>query len=138
MTTKDLDHYFRLPYRIILHPDETGGYVAAIPDLPGCVSQGETAQEALAMLEDAKRAWIEIALEDGIPVPEPDTEEYSGRLVVRMPRSLHRALARQAREENVSLNQLILYHLARGAGLPAQGDPALARAEGADGRPKGT
>lgn len=111
---KDLAYYLKLPYRIVLEPDPTGGYVVSVPELPGCISQGETVQEAMAMIEDAKAAWISTALEDGYPVPEPD-EGYSGKLVLRMPKSLHRALTEQARREGVSLNQLIVFRLSRDA-----------------------
>ena len=115
--TKDLAYYLSLPYQVILWPDPSGGYVVSVPDLPGCLSQGDSREEALEMIEDAKRAWITTALEDGVPIPEPDSEvNYSGKLVVRMPKSLHRTLASQAKSEGVSLNQLILYHLSRSSG----------------------
>jgi len=47
------------------------GYVIEIPDLPGCITQAEYADEALTMIEDAKKGWIEIALEQGLEIPEP-------------------------------------------------------------------
>jgi len=115
---KDLEYYLHLPYRITIQPDPTGGYVVSVPDLPGCISQGDTVEEAMKMIEDAKKAWISVALEDGDQIPEPESqEEYSGKLVVRMPKSLHRTLSDQAKTEGVSLNQLILYHLSRGAAI---------------------
>ena len=47
------------------------------------------------MIRDAMRGWLEVALEDGIPVPEPrPLEAYSGKFVARVPRSLHRDLVR--------------------------------------------
>ena len=54
-----------------LSPEDGGGFVATVPDLPGCMSDGETPQEALANVEDAIRAWIEAAQELGHPVPRP-------------------------------------------------------------------
>ncbi|MGQ9533547.1 MAG: type II toxin-antitoxin system HicB family antitoxin [Desulfotomaculales bacterium] len=118
---KDLNYYMRLPYTVVVHTAEEGGFVAEVAELPGCLTQGETLEELWAMVQDAKRAWIEAAIEEGIPVPEPVSEEYSGRLVLRMPRSLHRALAERARSEGVSLNQFITYSLARviGMGTPS-------------------
>lgn len=68
------------------------------------------------MIEDAKRSWLATALEEGIPIPEPVPEDYSGKLVVRMPRSLPKRLAEMAAKESVSLNQYIVYTLARGVG----------------------
>lgn len=115
--SKSLDYYLNLPYKVVLYPAEEGGFVAEIPELPGCVSQGETVEEAWRMVHDAKRAWLETALEEGIPVPEPASDRYSGRLVLRMPKSLHRRIAELAKQENVSLNQYIVYQLARVTGL---------------------
>lgn len=113
MSDKDFDGLMSLPYRIELYPDEDGGFVAAIPDLPGCVTQAETKEAALALIEDAKAAWISTALEQSIPIPTPGGRagSYSGKLNVRLPKSLHRALAMRAEEEGVSLNHLIVYKL---------------------------
>ncbi|MHB1653741.1 MAG: type II toxin-antitoxin system HicB family antitoxin [Desulfitobacteriaceae bacterium] len=71
MTNKNFDYYLELPYKYTLYPAEEGGYVIEIPDLPGCISQGETAEDALVMIEDAKRGWLEVALNQGIEIPEP-------------------------------------------------------------------
>ncbi len=120
---KDLNYYLNLNYDIKLRrltEDEGGGWFAEIPSLPGCMSDGETPEEALLNLNDAKKAWIETVLEIGREVPEPTTDQYSGQIRVRMPKSLHRTLAERARDENVSLNQLITYHLSRGVGHPAK------------------
>ncbi|MGB9887999.1 MAG: toxin-antitoxin system HicB family antitoxin [Moorellales bacterium] len=115
-TEKNLNYYLSLPYTIEIYPSEQGGYVARVAELPGCITQGETAAEAAAMAEDAKRAWLETALEEGVPIPEPVPEEYSGRLLLRMPKSLHRKLAEKAAKEKVSLNQYIVYRLASAVG----------------------
>lgn len=56
-------------YKIILTPEEDG-WSALIPDLPGCIGAGDTAAEALVMLEDAKRGWLESAIAHGDPIPE--------------------------------------------------------------------
>lgn len=116
MKNKSVEYYLGLPYRTVIYPSPEGGYAVEIPDLPGCVSQGETLQEALEMAEDAKLCWIADALEKGEEVPEPLDESYSGRILVRTPKSLHRALAEKAREEGVSLNQYIIYQLSRSLG----------------------
>jgi antitoxin HicB len=58
-------------YTILLHPDaEEGGYTVTVPALPGCVTQGETLEEAIAMAKDAIRLYVESLLADGEPVPE--------------------------------------------------------------------
>jgi antitoxin HicB len=78
------------------------------------MSQGDTVEEAYEMIQDAMRAWLEVAIEDNIPIPEPiPDEDYSGKFVVRLPRSLHRQLAETAEREGVSLNQLVNVALAR-------------------------
>jgi antitoxin HicB len=58
-------------YTIILHPEaEEGGYTVTVPSLPGCVTQGETLEEGIAMAKDAIRLFIETLIENGEPVPE--------------------------------------------------------------------
>jgi antitoxin HicB len=104
MTLKD---YMKLPYAITSIP-EGSGYSVEIKDLPGCISQGETLEEALEMIEDAKMAWIKVNLELGNSIPLPSTEKkFSGRFVVRLPSSLHQQLAEQAERNGVSLNQMV-------------------------------
>lgn len=108
-----VEHYMALPYRIELIPDE-GGWFVSIPDLPGCISQGDTPDEALEMIRDAQRGWLTVALQHGDTIPEPRTEAaYSGKFVVRLPRSMHRDLAEQAEQEGVSMNQYMVATLAR-------------------------
>ncbi len=61
-------------YAIVVEPlaaEDGGGFVATVPDLPGCMSDGGTPQEALANVEDAIGAWIAAARELGHPVPKP-------------------------------------------------------------------
>lgn len=71
MTAKDLDYYLSLPYTIELIPDEDGYWFARIPLLEGCMTNGESREDALAMLDDARRLWLETALELGVTIPEP-------------------------------------------------------------------
>jgi predicted RNase H-like HicB family nuclease len=71
---KDLNEYLSLPYTIQLTPDADGYWFAEIPLLEGCMTNGESQADALAMIEDAKRAWLTTALELGISIPEPELE----------------------------------------------------------------
>jgi len=115
MTTRTVDDYLKLPYTIeVFRDDEDNpGWVARVVELPGCLTQGDTFEELGEMIEDAMRGWIEVALEDGIAVPEPRPDgDYSGKFVVRVPKSLHRRLVEQAGAEGVSLNQYINVALA--------------------------
>lgn len=112
---KSLDEYMAMPYRMELVEDaEEGGYVASYPDLPGCITCGETMESALKNAIDAKKAWLEAALEEGIEIHEPDhLIDYSGQFKLRIPRSLHRLLAEHAKREGISMNQYCVYLLAR-------------------------
>ena len=65
-----IDTLMALDYVIVLSPDEDG-WIATIPDLPGCMAVGETKQEALELIEDARRSWIEASLKRGLPIPQP-------------------------------------------------------------------
>jgi antitoxin HicB len=71
---KDLAYYMALPYTIQLTPDVDGYWFAEIPLLDGCLTNGESQADALLMIEDAKRAWLTVVLELGIPIPEPGAE----------------------------------------------------------------
>ena len=76
--------------------DEGGGFLVEYPDLPGCISDGETIEEAIANAEDAKGCWIAAMKEAGRPIPAPSgepAEGYSGKWQLRAPKSLHRRLA---------------------------------------------
>ncbi len=100
-----------------LVPDtEEGGFVVSFPDLKGCLTSGETVEEAVANAADAKREWIAAALEEGIDIPLPAADEdYSGQFKLRIPKSLHRRLATDAKREGISMNQYCLYLLSRGS-----------------------
>ncbi len=113
---KNLEYYAALPYDIKITPSPEGGYVATIPDLPGCITQGDTPLEVLEMIEDAKLCWLEAALDLGESIDEPDWDLYNGRLNLRIPKSLHRRLAERAKREGVKLNQLAIYLMANGIG----------------------
>ena len=112
---KTLNDYMKMPYRMeIIEDKEEGGYVVSYPDLPGCVTCGETIEAAIANAADAKMAWIEAALEEGIEIREPDNlEDYSGQFKLRIPRSLHRSLAEHSKREGISMNQYCVYLLSK-------------------------
>ena len=118
-----LSDYLALRYPVTLIPAEEGGYVAKILDLPGCVTQGETLEEVATGIEDAKQAWLTDAFESGDAIPLPRSNytsdyrsDYSGKFIVRTPKSLHGQLAREAEAEGISLNSYIISLLSRAAG----------------------
>lgn len=77
--------------------DEGGGYMVSIPDLPGCVADGATIDEAITEAHDAFKVWIMAEQEDKGILPIAKT--YSDQFVQRIPKSLHRQLAKRAESE---------------------------------------
>lgn len=98
--------YGALPYRVVLHKDpQDGVWIAQCPELPGVKADGDTQEEALAAVHEVKDLWIQMALEKGHRIPEPAAEPaYSGKLNLRLSRSLHERCAAMARSQGVSLN----------------------------------
>lgn len=114
---KNLAYYKTQTYPVEVVREEDGTVVAFHPDLMGCVAQGDTADEALANLDEARLAWLEVRLAEHLPIPEPPDESYGGKVLVRMMPALHAALARRAGKQGVSLNQFIVATLAESVGL---------------------
>ncbi|HEX5249218.1 MAG TPA: type II toxin-antitoxin system HicB family antitoxin [Gaiellales bacterium] len=117
----NIDDYLGLPYTIELTPDHDDdgrtGWVAEVEELPGCITQVDALDELEASIRDAMTAWISVALEDGRDIPAPRSEQsYSGRFLLRLPKSLHGDLAHEAEREGVSLNQLVTSMLAASVG----------------------
>ena len=112
---KKLNDYMNMPYRMeIVEDKDEGGYVVSYPELPGCITCGETIETAINNAADAKKAWIEAALETGIEIHEPDNlEKYSGQFKLRIPRSLHRSLTEHSKREGISMNQYCVYLLSK-------------------------
>ena len=114
---KNVEYYMNLPYNYIVQPitDESGSYFyARVLELDGCQSTGETFEEAYENLREAMEVWIETKLEVGFEVPLPvGYDDFSGKFVVRIPKSLHYRLTIEAEQEGVSLNQYALYKLSK-------------------------
>lgn len=116
---KTLNEYLNLPYKMEVVPDTAeGGYVASFPELAGCITCGETAESAVVNAIEAKREWLIAAIEDGIEIPLPDCiEKYSGQFKLRLPKSLHKQLAEDAKRDGISMNQYCVYLLAQNNAL---------------------
>ena len=119
--------YLALPYTITMVYDTSGGppaWVVGVEELQGCLSQGDTPEEAIEMIHEAMELWIGGALEDGekIPPPRDPFPEHSGKFQVRLPVGLHGKLAAVAEDEGVSLNQLVTAILAEGVGWRPAGE----------------
>ena len=102
-------------YAIRIEPlpvEEGGGFLVTVPDLPGCMADGATIEQAVAEAQDAFEAWTMAEQQDKADLPAP--KAYSGQFVQRIPKSLHQRLATRAAAEGVSLNQLAATYLAEG------------------------
>ena len=99
----------------VFYSEEDKGFIAVIPDLPMCSAFGETEEEAIKQVKIAQVLWLKTAKKEGRKIPQLASEAtYSGKILARTPKSLHKALMEKAREEGVSLNQLVVYLLSKG------------------------
>jgi len=104
-------------YPVVLEPltdEDGGGWLATVPDLPGCMSDGETREEAAHNIQDAIASWIEAAEDLRRSVPAPGSARGEWRQ--RVPKTLHEKLKRLAEAEGVSLNALVTSVLAERVG----------------------
>ena len=106
--SKTLDYPFEMRP---LSDEEGGGWLISFPDLLGCISDGETPQEAIVNGMDAVGAWTKAMQESGREIPKPG-EAPSGKFIARVPRSIHARLAARAKQEGVSMNALVASFLA--------------------------
>lgn len=112
----ELKDYMKLPYKISIQEmnDESGHYFfASVEELPSCMSDGSTLEEAYRNIREAMKLHISEMIKEGmdIPVPLNDDEQYSGKFVLRVPKTLHKILVENARKEGISLNQYALFKL---------------------------
>lgn len=119
---KTIDYYLNLPYKISVEPikeEEGGGYLARIPQFgTSIIGDGETEQEAIDMLKEYKEIAFNRFLSEGKKIPEPKEEhsldEFSGRILLRVPKELHKKIVEKAQENNVSQNQYLNYIITTG------------------------
>jgi predicted RNase H-like HicB family nuclease len=123
--------YLTRPYTRLVVPEDDGTFRAEMLEFPGCIATGDTAAEAMSALEDTAMSWLASALAHKQSIPEPiDSHDFSGRLVVRFPRSLHKKATLIAELDGISLNQLIIASLAEYVGersRPINAAPAAGR-----------
>ena len=113
MDTLTIDYPFEVQR---LAPDDGGGYLITFPDLPGCMADGGTVDEAIQNGRDAVVSWIRTAQEFGDPIPQPGSGGEPVRFVQRLPRSLHAKLVARAKADGVSLNTMVVALQAEGVG----------------------
>jgi antitoxin HicB len=110
------------PYARAIFPEEDGSYRGEILEFPGCISVGDTAAEALTSLEEIAESWLLSAIENRRPIPQPidAPDGFSGKLMLRLPRTLHKKAAWTAERDGVSLNQFINACVAERVGVRTQ------------------
>jgi len=98
---------------VVAFSEEDQGFVATVPELPGCSAFGETEEEAIREVKVAASLWLSAAKRAGRKVPQPIVEKkFKGRFPLRIPEDLRRRLELEARRRGVSLNELILQKIA--------------------------
>ncbi|MCK4694563.1 MAG: type II toxin-antitoxin system HicB family antitoxin [Candidatus Cloacimonetes bacterium] len=105
-----VEYYINLPYTYVVIPDDDCFFIK-VKELEGCMSQGDTIEEAYNMIKDAMNAWLDVAIEEGDKIPLPESMQevnYSGKISLRMPKSLHKKLTENAKVEGVSLNSYLV------------------------------
>ncbi len=112
------EEILRKPYARMIFPEDDGTFRGEVLEFPGCIASGESASEALDHLEEAAKSWVSAAIELGQTIPEPvdAANSFSGRLVLRIPKSLHKKATLFAEREGVSLNQFIATSLSESVG----------------------
>lgn len=119
---KTVDEILKRPYSRVLTPEGDGRFSASILEFPGCFSQGNSPEEAYANLEEAARNWVEAAIAQRLDIPEAQSPQRAGgRVLLRLPRSLHQRLSMLAERDGVSLNQYIVASLAERVGAVSAG-----------------
>ncbi len=100
----------------IFYSEEDKGYIATAPDLPGCSAWGKTEIEAIKEIHVAIKLWLDVAKKENRIIPKATLplKDASGKILARLPKSLHKALHDKAEDEGVSLNQLVSYLLSKG------------------------
>lgn len=110
---KKPEDYLKEPYSRVLLPEEDGRFSAELLEFPGCFAQGNNPNEAFNNLEEAAKSWILASLDQGLDIPSPAlNQSYSGKIALRIPRSLHKRAAQFAERDATSLNQFLIAAIA--------------------------
>jgi predicted RNase H-like HicB family nuclease len=116
----EVKHYLELPYTFILERHDDGEkpyYSMRVLELEGCITTGDTIEEAARDIQDAMKEWLQLNIKLGRTIPPPlKSRRYSGKVVIRMPPTLHESLMFSAVREGVSLNQYLVASLSRTEG----------------------
>jgi antitoxin HicB len=121
-------------YKMIVYANRFGEdieYVAEYPALKGVIGIGTCDEEAISDLKTNAEAHLQVMLEQGFMIPEPDLfdmeNEYSGKLSLRISKSLHRRMVERSKNEGVSLNQFMVEGLSAYAYRDRESDERITK-----------
>jgi len=112
--SKDIEFYLNLPYKYIFIPEESGGYSVRVKEFSGCTAFGETVEEAFKNIKESMKIWLSEVIKQNLEIPFPESKkEYSGKFLIRVPKSIHKKLVEDAEKEGISMNQYVLSLLSK-------------------------
>lgn len=115
-----VEYYLNQPYTLIIERHIDGKipyYSLRALELEGCITTGETIEEAARDFQDAMHEWLQLNIKLGRAIPEPlKSKHYSGKIILRMPPALHESLMLKAAQQGVSLNQYLVTSLSHTLG----------------------
>jgi len=79
-----VEEYMAKKYTRKIEPSDEGGYIVTYPDLPGIIAHSDDYHDAIKAAEELKEAWFKACIEEGIPIPEPSTENDFNALVIKV------------------------------------------------------
>jgi len=104
-------------YTIEVHMEDDGSFFASIPELSGCMAAGDDANTAVELLSEVFEEWVQDRIEHGESIPAPfDADAYSGRVLIRLPKSLHGEIAKEAKRQQTSINSWVMSQLSLAVG----------------------
>ena len=107
-SNSSIEKYMQMPYTKTLTKTDLGTYFTKVVEIPDCIAEGKTPEEAFNMLEMSLKYYFKDAILNNKVIPTPiEVEKYSGRFVVRLAPSVHYQLARNALQKETSLNQVV-------------------------------
>jgi predicted HicB family RNase H-like nuclease len=114
----EAERYLKRPYARMILPESDGTFRGEIVEFPGCIATGDSASTTVSTLEEVARSWLAAALARGQNIPEPieNSNDFSGRLLLRISKSLHKKAAWVAEREGVSLNNFVTTSLSESVG----------------------
>lgn len=124
-------------YRFEVRPipkAEGGGFLVAIPDLPGCLADGDTFEQAIASARQAFDAWVGASKDMGREVPRPGELAATAKILLRLPKSKHAEVTDAAAAEGVSINTMLTVLIAEALAYRISRNPVVRESSAAYGK----